>query len=237
MTTRVLMSESGIRRSRRELRRMRASCLAPWPVGFLRRHGLLGGVDLGDPRKSWDVLETAAFLLERLPRAAPVLDIGAYASEILPVLRRLGFTSLAGIDLNPAIRGMPHGDVIRYETGDFLRSTFPAASFEAVTAISVIEHGFDAARLLAEMRRLLRPGGYFVASFDYWPQKVDTTGIEPFGLEWTIFSREEILELLSRAKGQGLEPVGPVALDSGDRVIRWGGKEYTFGWMALRKTA
>lgn len=237
MSTRILMSESDIGRSRDELRRMKASCLAPWPANLLRRHGLLGGVELGDPRKSWDVLATAAFFLERLPKGASVLDIGAYASEILPVLHRLGFTRLTGIDLNPGIRRMPHGDAIRYEIGDFLRAPFADASFDAVAAVSVIEHGFDASRLLAEIRRLLRPGGYFAASFDYWPEKVDTTGIKVFGMDWTIFSREEILDLLSRAKRQGLEPVGDVALEAGDRVIRWGGKEYTFGWLALRKTA
>jgi SAM-dependent methyltransferase len=237
MSSSILMTESEIGRSRSALRRMKASCLAPWPITFLRKYGLAGGVNLGDRMKSWDILKTATFLLDNLPKSAPVLDIGAYASEILPALHRLGYSTLSGIDLNPGILGMPCGDVIRYEIGDFMRTPFADASFDAVTAISVIEHGLDAPRLLAELTRLLRPEGYFIASFDYWPEKVDTAGLKIFGMDWTIFSREEVLGFLSSAKTYGLEPVGNIALDAGDKVIRWGGKQYTFGWLALRKKA
>jgi SAM-dependent methyltransferase len=193
-------------------------------------------MNLGDRMKSWDILKTAEFLLDRVPKSAPILDIGAYASEILPALHRLGYSSLNGIDLNPGIRKMPHGEVIRYEIGDFMHTPFPDASFDAVTAISVVEHGFDAPQLLSELGRLIRPGGYFIASFDYWPQKISTAGMKVFGMDWTIFSREEVLEFLSDAKDYGLEPAGDLALDAGDKVIHWGGKRYTFGWVALRKT-
>jgi SAM-dependent methyltransferase len=185
--------------------------------------------------KSWDILTTATFIRERLPRSAPILDIGAYASEILPALYRMGYSSLAGVDLNPAVRMMPHANAIRYEVSDFMQTPFEDGSFDAVTAISVIEHGFDPPRLLGEISRLLRPGGYFIASFDYWPEKIDTTGMKVFGMDWTIFSREEVQDFVSRAKTYGLEPVGDIALDAGERVIRWGGKEYTFCWLALRK--
>jgi SAM-dependent methyltransferase len=114
-----------------------------------------------------------------------------------------------------------------------MATPYPDASFGAVTAISVIEHGYDPPRLLSEISRLLRPGGYFLASFDYWPEKIDTTGTKIFGMDWTIFSREEVLDFVSKAEEYGLEPVGDIALDAGDRVIRWGGKAYTFGWLAL----
>jgi len=117
-----------------------------------------------------------------------------------------------------------------------MRTLFGDKSFDAVTAISVIEHGYDPQRLIPEIARLLRPGGYFLASFDYWPEKIDTTGTRIFGMEWTIFSREEVLGFLSKAREYGLTPVGDLALDAGDKVIRWGGKEYTFGWLALRKS-
>jgi SAM-dependent methyltransferase len=237
MTAAVLLSNREIDAARDALRRMGASCIAPWPIPFFRRLGILGGVSLGDRLKSWDILTTATFTKERLPREAPILDIGAYASEILCVLHCLGYHSLTGIDLNPRVRKMPYADAIRYEVADFMRAPFGDGSFDAITAISVIEHGFDAPPLLGEISRLLRPGGYFVASFDYWPEKIDTAGMKIFGMNWTIFSREEVLEFVSKAKGYCLEPVGDILLDAGDRVIHWGGKEYTFGWIALQKKA
>ena len=133
--------------------------------------GFFRGVTVGDVIKSWDVLKTANFLRDRLPPETPVLDIGAYASEILSVLHRMKYSNLTGVDLNPRIKEMPFADHIRYEVADFMATPFPDGSFGAITAISVIEHGFQSERLLREISRLLRPGGYFIASFDYWPEK------------------------------------------------------------------
>jgi SAM-dependent methyltransferase len=235
MTAAVLLSKSEIDAARDSLRCMGASCIAPWPIALLRRLGILGGVNLGDRLKSWDILTTATYVKERLPRETSVLDIGAYASEILSVLHRLGYTSLTGVDLNPRIREMPFADRIRYEVADFMATPFPDGSFGAITAISVIEHGFQSERLLREISRLLRPGGYFIASFDYWPEKVDTTGIDIFGMDWRIFSKSEVLAFIEEARAVGLSPCGEINLEGGDKVIRWGGKDYTFAWLALGK--
>jgi SAM-dependent methyltransferase len=234
--TSVLKSKSEIKSARDEMRRSGISSLTPWILQRLGAIGVFGGIVVGDVIKSWDVLKTVNFLRYRLPPETPVLDVGAYSSEILSVLHRMKYSNLTGVDLNPGIKGMPFADHIRYEVADFMATPFPDSSFGAITAISVIEHGFQCERLLLEISRLLRPGGYFITSFDYWPEKIDTTGMKIFGMDWTIFSKEEVLELVSMANVYGLEPVGDIALDAGDRVIHWGGKEYTFGWMAIRKT-
>jgi SAM-dependent methyltransferase len=197
--------------------------------------GFFGGVTLGDVVKSWDVLKTANFIRDHFSRETPVLDVGAFASEILPVLHRMKYSNLTGADLNPRIKEMPFADSIRYEVTDFMETPFPDASFGAITAISVIEHGFRSRQLLREISRLLRPGGYFIASFDYWPEKVDTTGMNIFGMDWNIFSKAEVLGFVEEARANGLSPCGDIDLEAGEKVIHWGGKNYTFAWLALGK--
>jgi SAM-dependent methyltransferase len=234
--TAVLKFKSEIRSARDEMRRSGISSLTPWIRKYLNTIGLFGGVAVGDAIKSWDVLKTACFIQDHLSRETPVLDVGAYASEILSVLHRMKYTSLTGVDLNPRVKEMPFAGHIRYEVADFMATPFPDASFGAVTAISVIEHDFQSERLLREISRLLRPGGYFIASFDYWPEKVDTTGVDIFGMDWRIFSKAEVLVFIEEARLYGLSSCGEIDLEAGERVIHWGGKDYTFALLAFQKT-
>jgi SAM-dependent methyltransferase len=57
-----------------------------------------------------------------------------------------------------------------------MHTPFEDRSFSCITSISVIEHGFDGSRLVREVSRLLVRGGYFIASFDCWPEKIDSSG-------------------------------------------------------------
>jgi SAM-dependent methyltransferase len=235
MASEILQSRMQIDWSLSELRKRRLSCATSPLQGFLQRLGFLRGIKIGDRVKGWDVLKTVRFIEDHVERNAPLLDIGAYASEILCILHRLGYTNLTGVDLNPNIGRMPHSDTIRYIKSDFMHTPFENDSFAAVTSISVIEHGFNAPSLFAEISRLLRPGGYFIASFDYWPEKIDTTGVKFFGMDWMIFSRQDIADFIKQAAGHGLVPVGELHFDAQEAPIEGGGKKYTFGWLALKK--
>lgn len=237
MSVYVLRSKLEIDNARRELDRRGLSSTSSWWDNALRALGVGPRIKIGDHLKSWDVLKTATFLEERVPHSAPILDIGAFASELVCVLYRLGFTNLAGVDLDPNVRFMPFARTIRYEVGNFMRTSFEKESFQAITAISVIEHGFRSAALLAEVSRLLRPRGYFVASFDYWPQKIDTTGVRLFGMDWRIFSKEEVLHFIDEARAYGLATVGEVDLQAREAPIAYAERDYTFAWIALRKGA
>jgi len=233
----VLMGEEQIREARRRLEERKISCLDLEVETRSLWQRLRGKPTprLGDALKSWDILRTAEFLEGRFPRTARVLDIGAYNSEILSVLHRLGFSRLAGLDLNPGIRGMPFRRHIRYQIGNFLQAPFPDGSFDAVTAISVIEHGLDAPKLLGEVSRLLAPGGCFVASVDYWPEKIDTADTQFFGMDWCIFSSQEMEAFVAQAAAYGLAPVGPLHPAAAARPIHCANRDYTFAWMALQK--
>jgi len=236
MSVEVLAKAVDNTRARAEMRRRGLDFATPWLARFLHKTRIVNGIDVGDVRKSWDVLRTLNFIEERVSKTAPILDMGAYASEILCGLHQLGFSELAGIDLNPGLTRMPHNQSIRYVTGDFAHTSFPGETFGAITAISVLEHGFRGADIFREVSRILRPGGYFIASVDYWPEKIDTQGVVFFGLDWTIFSKSELLNLIAEAGRHDLVPAGELRFEVPEPTVRCLARNYTFAWFALQKS-
>ncbi len=74
-------------------------------------------------------------------------------------------------DLAAADMAAVYGSAVRYEQQDLTRITYPDASFDLVTCVSVIEHiGAPADQLaFAELRRVLKPGGLLVVTVDFEP--------------------------------------------------------------------
>ena len=237
MGVKILQVRSAIDQARAELNRRGLSHIPvrSWWQPVLRKLGIGRAVQVGDHLKSWDVLKTASFIEQRISKDSAILDLGAYASEILCILHRLGYSRLSGVDLNPDVKMMPYARAIRYEVSDFMHTPFDNESFAVITAISVIEHGFNGQALLAEVSRLLRPGGYFIASFDYWPQKLDTTSVRFFGMDWKIFSEQEVLAFIDDAREYNLTPWGEVNLKADEKTINYAEMSYTFAWLTLSK--
>jgi len=125
------------------------------------RRALVAAVRRGDPR---DVLDLAtgsgdvAFALRRsLPAAASITG----ADFCAPMLEAAGKKQAA----DPALAN------IRFQLGDALDLPFPAASFDAATMAFGLRNLADRPRGLAEIRRVLRPGGrLFVLEFSQ-PQR------------------------------------------------------------------
>ena len=235
MTLAVLSTNAQVETARSVLERRGLSCITPEWKAWLQRYHLLPGFRIGDRVKSWDVLKSVEFIEAHAGKDAPILDIGSYACELPLILHQLDYRRLAGIDLNPGIARMPRAGAIDYRVGDFLRAPFPDGTFAAVTAISVIEHGFNGEALAGEMARLLKPGGFFIASFDYWPEKISTDGIKLFDMSWTIFSRQEVERFIEVARPYGLAPCGPLEFGAAEKPVSCLGRDYTFAWLTLQK--
>jgi SAM-dependent methyltransferase len=236
MSAEVLCTKSQIYQARLELHRRGLSCTDSKLQLFFRKMHFNRSLRVGDEIKSWDVLKTAEFIEMNVNRDSLILDIGAYASEILCILHRIGYDHLTGVDLNPDISRMPYADKICYVVADFMHTPFESESFDTITSTSVVEHGFNSTALLSEISRLLRPGGYFIASFDYWPDKIDTSDTSFFGMDWKIFSRSEVLAFVREAASYGFTPHGELHLDAGDKPIHCADRDYTFCWLALTKS-
>ena len=188
-----------------------------------------------DWRKSWDLEKTVSLIESSAPKDATILDLGAFGSAMIPALARLGYRNVVGIDLNPRVRYGPRRDVVRYIVADFHETGLTDGSCDVVTAMSTIEHGWQGERLLAEVSRLLKPGGLFIASTDYWPAKIDTSGVIAFGMPWIIFSEDEMRGLISIAATNRLVPAGSLDFSAADPVISWNGRTYTFAHLVLKR--
>ena len=104
-----------------------------------------------------------------LPAGGRVLEVGCGRGVALPVLARLlGPACLAGLDLDAGLldearaRADAGGIAVELVPGDVRRMPFPDGSFDLVVDFGTCYHIARAAEALAEIARVLAPGGLFV---------------------------------------------------------------------------
>jgi SAM-dependent methyltransferase len=96
---------------------------------------------------------------------ARVLDVGSGTGSNLRMLRDLGFRRVVGLDRSAAaLRHCASKQLGGVQRADVCALPFRDASFDLVLATDVLEHVRDEARALAEIHRVLRPGGALVAT-------------------------------------------------------------------------
>jgi 2-polyprenyl-6-hydroxyphenyl methylase/3-demethylubiquinone-9 3-methyltransferase len=173
-----------------------------------------------------------------------VLDLGCAGGFMAEALADRG-AQVTGID--PAEEAIAAarahaaatGRAIRYDTGMGEALPYPDAGFDAVVCVDVLEHVQDLDRVLAEVARVLKPGGLFL---------FDTINRNPIARLVTITMAEDVLGLLPRGthdpamfikpaeltramEGAGLEP-GPMT-GLGPRGLTRRG-DFTFGRVPVR---
>ena len=105
---------------------------------------------------------------------------------------------------------VPAGASARVVPGDALALPFPDGHFDEVVAAEILEHVPDDKRAMAEIERVLRPGGRAAVTVPrWWPERVCWALSEAYHqVEGGHVRIYKARELTGKLVGAGLEPVG-----------------------------
>ena len=110
---------------------------------------------------NWDDTAFRKQILRYLKPEHSVLDLGAGAG-IVPQMNFRGLArQVAGLDPDPRVADNPYLDSAM--VGYAERLPYDSGSFDLVFADNVLEHLPDPLTMLNEVKRVLRPGGHFLA--------------------------------------------------------------------------
>lgn len=125
---------------------------------------------------TWRTAEnSAAYLLPHLKPGLSLLDVGCGPGTITTDFGRLLSPGrVVGLDRSADVVAQARGAAaaakvqLEFQSGDVYALEFPNASFDVVHAHQVLQHLGEPVRALAEMRRVLKPGGLLaVRDSDY----------------------------------------------------------------------
>ena len=132
-------------------------------IAFFDGHAAEDSYDVFTPDSSARLIETCLRLI-RIERGARVADLGCGSGVFTNLLHQASYDCV-GLDISPkliAIGQAKYPD-IEFVEGDVERLPFPDASLDGVLLSGLVHHLPDPSRCAAELFRVLRPGGRFVA--------------------------------------------------------------------------
>ena len=121
-----------------------------------------GGRDPGGYHDLVDDLEVE--FVERFGAGLDVLEVGCGTGLILQRIQRFA-RSARGVDLSPGMLALARERGIDVHEGSATALPFPDRSFDVACSFKVLAHVREIETALAEMVRVVRPGGHVLAEF------------------------------------------------------------------------
>jgi SAM-dependent methyltransferase len=166
---------------------------------LLERHYAESGADYqqrlaeDDPAFRADYRHARGFLAEKFPQGGSILDVGCSRGFFLHSLGN-GW-QLHGVELSRSAAeyaAQQHG--IQVHAGSLFTASFADGFFDAVTVFDVMEHLPEPAKLLAEVRRILKPAGWLVIGTG----NCDSLAARLAGSQWAYFAIPDHLSFFGK---------------------------------------
>ncbi len=155
-------------------------------------------------------------------RGGRVLDVATGSGQFIGFLAEglSDYTEIVGIDTNgrgeqafrTAFKDRTAIDFVKMDAQDM---SFPDASFDTVSISNSLHHMADLPRVLGEMRRVLKPGGYFIVAEMYCDGQAETQMTHVLLHHWwaAIDSAQGTFHAETYSRQRILEVVGELGLE------------------------
>ena len=132
-------------------------------IAFFDSHASSNAYDVFTPRTNERIVAIVTRLGAFKP-GARIADLGCGSGVFSNLLRRRGF-DVVGLDLSPRLIGIARQNYpdIEFREGDLEHLPFENENFDGVLLAGVLHHLPDWTASIAEIKRILKPGGRFVA--------------------------------------------------------------------------
>ena len=132
-------------------------------IAFFDAHAAADAYDVFTPEASARLVD-AFVRLSGLAPGARVADLGCGSGAFTHLLARRGYACV-GLDISPKLveLGRRKYPDVEFLEGDVEHLPFPDASLDGILLSAIVHHLPDPSRCAAEVFRVLRPGGRFVA--------------------------------------------------------------------------
>jgi SAM-dependent methyltransferase len=132
-------------------------------IAFFDRHAAADDYNVFTPASNARLIDSFK-RLSGLPAGARVADLGCGSGAFTQLLRQAGFDAV-GVDISSKLIAVGRAKYPGLELieGDIENLPFPAGSMDGVLLSGVIHHFPDPRRCVAEVHRVLRKGGRFMA--------------------------------------------------------------------------
>jgi SAM-dependent methyltransferase len=165
-------------------------------------------------------VQDARRISQLAPQGGSILDVGCGNGAALLAIGEMGFTRLAGLEINPAAVQRARDSGLDVRCSEVVDADFPDASFDLIRMGHVIEHVLDPVATLRRAYRLLKPGGILMGE----TPNTDCLDFSIFKKYWgALHVPRHIFIFNDRNLRQALERSGfaQVEMSYGLRTVGW----------------
>ncbi|OGR84516.1 MAG: hypothetical protein A2901_02805 [Elusimicrobia bacterium RIFCSPLOWO2_01_FULL_54_10] len=157
-----------------------------------------------------------------------VLDVGGWDFFLTAVKKKIDFNTWTTLEISEAKRFETGDSRVKFVIGDGCEMKFEDNRFDTVINIQVLEHVFEPIRMVEEIGRVLKPGGYGI----FLIPQTSTVHFAPE--HYYNFTRFWIQKTAQRAglKIEDIKPLGGVWTSMASHLVFFFPQSFRFGGMS-----